>query len=344
MVTVLVTLLFGLVVIALSTVETNAQNEFSTKSLLLSVSCYGLSFRSDADEDAAVAKADVENALKGCKKPKVRSITGASVVSATKMLFDFRTVKHAKLFNKCVKRSTQKGMLLSSGKCSIFSSSIRENGCDYTSSGTDATTTYELDVDMNNYRAGHLADLPLTKFLKVMNVFGDAVMEACSSEIANGDKCKVNIWNKGAAVVTGPDSFSFQAIAGLDDCLQTIDLTKWFTIYQPTLPPNALGWELGTTGQSCDDVCAAVSGECVPASHAAIDTEAEVLFVADLLGLTCSDTTTSLASSLSPSYPFAQGTCSTLGTVYAGTDCSKQTTTDNNFCCCGLNCPTASAA
>eukprot|EP00056_Hartaetosiga_gracilis_P006795 m.100872 g.100872 ORF g.100872 m.100872 type:complete len:482 (-) comp12561_c1_seq1:731-2176(-) len=333
---------------------TSAQSAFSVKSLSLSVSCPALSFDKDTDVDATEAKTDVEGALQKCKNLKTRGIVDSEVLSADRIQFDFKTAKHAKRFNRCVNNAVKRGSPLSSGACTIVSSFIKEGGCDYTdSTGTGATTFYELYVDMNGFRVNNLADLPLNKFLKVMKQFGNAAMEACSVEIGNGDKCKLDIWSKGSAVVTGPNTFSFNAIAGLDDCLQTVHLPKWFAVASVahTTTTTTTTTTTGTgyiarsdttdwviTNDDCTTTCASAGGTCNVAGMRAVDTVAKVEYVVTDVGISL------CYGYRNPSSPSASLPASNIG--YCEPDPNGSSTCEapsptygSRFCCCGDNCP-----
>eukprot|EP00056_Hartaetosiga_gracilis_P021134 m.22854 g.22854 ORF g.22854 m.22854 type:complete len:223 (-) comp8906_c0_seq1:160-828(-) len=203
-----------------------ASAQYDIKSLSLSVSCPTLSISDDTDVDAMEAKADLEDALSRCKKLTTFSILDAEIIASDRVRFDFQTKRHARRYNRCINKAAKNGSPLSSGSCTISSSSVLESGCAY------ATVDYEVEVDMNQFRVDNLSELPLNKFLKAMKAFGRAALVACSV-----NECDLNIWNKGSAVISAPNKFIFQGTGGFETCLETIQLNKWFDVVDVVSAP-----------------------------------------------------------------------------------------------------------
>ena len=94
-------------------------------------------------------------------------------------------------------------------------------------------------------------------------------------------------------------------------------------------------------GISCDDACFAVSGTCDVGGMLAVDTEAKLGFVADLLGFPVgsyqvNDCTSPPCGNVEP------GTSSGTSFAYgSGSTCAASNQFFTRFCCCGPNCPVA---
>eukprot|EP00121_Abeoforma_whisleri_P000722 Awhi_evm2s638 len=97
-----------------------------------------------------------------------------------------------------------------------------------------------------------------------------------------------------------------------------------------------LDWVLGAEGQSCDEVCTAVSGSCTLAPMRDINTVVELEFVASLVGVDCNGRIEGDTYEEDPSlYDGDECYFNTAGT----TNCDGTDSLSARICCCGNNCP-----
>eukprot|EP00056_Hartaetosiga_gracilis_P022152 m.28491 g.28491 ORF g.28491 m.28491 type:complete len:336 (+) comp9481_c0_seq1:192-1199(+) len=298
-------------------------SDFSMDTVRLGVSCPGLGFSSDGDANAAKAKQDVLNAIRACSRLTLRAVDAIEVTASSTVTISFQTNKHARRYNKCINNAIKRDAPLSSGSCSVISSTLVENGCT-----TTFQTLYTIDVEMNDHaRVENLNELSVEKFRRAMTAFGNKVADEC---MAVTDKCDLDIWNLGSAVVTGQNQFQFRGAINLADCFTSLRLREWFFVSNVVY-----GQWSSTIGESCDDHCNSLTPAltCQVDSMSNIDTIAEVEFVAGLFSIPCHYSYTTIATGPHPSlyidlynYCYASSGTST---------CSGYTPNFYHFCCCG---------